>query len=387
MDTIRTLIIKNTDINEISDDIIIKSIEFIDLNYPFYSQKQKLLAYVVQAYKINKKYQKQLQLQGDKNLHIDTIFNMTKEEFKQALNPKLNEKKIYVNLDRKYVSSETTTSMTWDIYSLLDNTVSVKNIKSIKIMDFTMRIYRFVVFQYFYAAQPEYKDTEMYGLFGYRYEVMTILIEELKSQSMVYQDRNCHFIGRFAESNNVAAAGQLVTFGEDHVKQQPGQYENQTLGIKMNKGEYHFNDPIRTLDQITLSIATFNNIFELPVYKATGPISVVDNGVYLTFTILLSDQPLYTTSISSSFGHYLFIDGFTTTDPTSDADLIYAVNNTKHTLSALSDSGASTSPRVISIEFDIFTTTNFVGTIPSNDITVYVEDNRYLFNLEITYEE
>lgn len=144
---------------------------------------------------------------------------------------------------------------------------------------------------------------------------ISILIEELSSQSFISPDNKCHFIAKRKEIINVAEAPSF-----DRVTRGFATFETYLF----NKGKYKFHKPISMLDSVTLRL--YDPVLPVVMDKEIYDVVIsYDNGdagdpnrydVIITF----SEQPYINYND-------IEISGFTTSDPTTDKTTIDQINN------------------------------------------------------------
>lgn len=216
----------------------------------------------------------------------------------------------YILLDRRYCLEHNTTNkkLKWNIeFSPMTNTLggneysnalcnvgdNLRNIKAIKISNFVLNI------------DPTYLNGQ---------QIITILIDEFASQSYISQ-RRFHFIGRLTPLASGMHASYIVEF--DNRIQGTGYYENNNRRSN-NTGIYHFNKIYNQLSSITVSFGDLQNIIPLYADQMSFAYDMISMGV-ITFSSAHN--------IPSSITSRVYITGFNTNQPITDAELIRKINS------------------------------------------------------------
>ncbi len=205
---------------------------------------------------------------------------------KQLKQPKSSVNTVYLLLDTRYRTLESGGEMTlkWGhINSLVRSQGTVNSIGNIRdIIGLKLMPFRL----------PNTASTNTY------YKKISVLIEELSPQSIIaHEDRRYHFMCKVAVINT-----DVIEADPDH----------------FFKREYKFNKPITSLNTITLSLGSPLEPVVLDPDRITASITA-----YASPTTIVFDA---NHNISTS--DTIYIENFTTANPSFDGALIESMNNT-----------------------------------------------------------
>ena len=288
------------------------------------------------------------------NAHLIRLFGISNPYHAVAIfNPQNLKRKEYLLLDSRYAAEESAgrTKFTWYYHSTAatetgstNSTDKIKDITSIKIMALSL---------------------------NRRYETQlnrfTILIEELSAQSFIAPNgRRFHFIGKATRDPTVASADTFIFVNFDEAD---------------NLGVYKFRQPIVSLDKITISVgipyepisfiqARFTNCtLNLAGYPNTWEIDTPEPHPWQIFSTI----------------EVLYVEYFTTTNPTADAfNIAYITKANGH--KAVAMNVLFPTRLYVTNDFSFAPASSypaFVGT-PSR-VTIYGSNPRLFVHLEIEY--
>lgn len=235
-------------------------------------------------------------------VNIDAILGIRTipELIKNLKQPSKSINVAYLLLDSRYrnLGNDGTTYYQWEHFNGIhqgNGTVNsigdITDIISIKLMPFRM---------------PKTSSTST------PYNLVSVLIEELSSQSYIaHENRRFHFMGSVTD-----ISPNVIEVDPD----------------KFNKREYKFNNPITTLGTLTVSFGSPLESIILEPDRIPGSITSYASPTVITFN---ANHNLLTNDI-------IYIDNFTTKNPTSNNTLITSLNNNKgHAVTYISNTDVS----------------------------------------------
>ena len=158
------------------------------------------------------------------------------------LNPSLKIKKAYMCLDTRYARFlDNKTKVQWDFINTISDSHNSTNMVGVVRDIVSIRMYSIVVPQ-FVSAQNR----------------ATVLIEEMSAQSFSLPNgRKFHFVGRLNNLKNPLAIDLRNSKAVECIFPDFTIYDKYEIlpGYRFNEGIYRFNQPITTLNTITVSIA------------------------------------------------------------------------------------------------------------------------------------
>jgi hypothetical protein len=237
-------------------------------------------------------------------LGLDTL-----DKFISEINPKAKRKRAYMCLDSRYARfNQECTRLTWDFTNNLNVVNNSTNVVG-PVRDITwIRMHSIVVRKFTSIPQRA-----------------TILIEELSAQAFILPSgRRFHFVGLLNDLQNPINFGlrNAIVRGQGVPDFTIFDKYELLAGYKFNDGYYRFNKPITTLNEITVSIGNPDTLVVLPKYEFLK-VTVLD--VTADYIDLDLNEPHYYVSPNSDYvftvgtWYSVFVDGFTSSDPTVDA--------------------------------------------------------------------
>jgi len=303
---------------------------------------------------------------SDTNVNINEIFGTSQpRRLQNIFNPQAAEKKVYLNLDNKYAyvpisslatyrENRTISTFTWYINpagmsSATNNTIGtllpLKDVVKIRMLPFII------------------PNTEV-DVFST--ERVTVAIEELASvgKSAIDYNRRYHFL-----------------FGIEKITGTSGYVPLRLKDISDRPTEHEFIQPVKELTSITLSFAApFRPlIMRNPISK---PNAFISNLYNLTQTIIQFDDNPYI-----SLGSFIYITGFTTTNPVADQYYIRMLNDSYgwRNVAWFLEDDLGFSPvdetKCAFINFDI---SGLTGTPILDKVIVLFSDRRFTIDMEVT---
>jgi hypothetical protein len=190
--------------------------------------------------------------------NTDTIYNLASflglnsfDKVITELNPSLKIKKAYMCLDTRYARFlNNKTKVQWDFINTISDEHHSTNMVGVVRDIVSIRMYSIVVPQ-FVSAQNR----------------ATVLIEEMSAQSFSLPNgRKFHFVGRLNNLKNPLAIDLRNAKVVECIFPDFTIYDKYEIlpGYRFNEGIYRFNQPITTLNTITVSIA---DPFDLITFK------------------------------------------------------------------------------------------------------------------------
>jgi hypothetical protein len=313
------------------------------------------------------------------NININKILGLTKDNIRTLLNPNSNLRKAYLLLDRRYKASENDakTITSWNfinstnvIQGSVNSNTDIQNIIGMRVYDFFLPI--------------DVTSLEITGR-------MSLLIYEFSSQAFIaHEERKFHFLGQ-ADPYAVDTTGSLpivlVRFNPRY--ESSGLFERDRI-LDMNSGIFRFNQPIKRLETLTISLTSNKNATDppddtnlwslLPMPQEYYPVTYLGSSIIQT----TSNQFFFTGGTKST---RVFINNFTTNNPTADAQLITLMNN-KNGLCATPIAPAFLFQYLLQYEDP---QTGVLINLPNvmlgvqSATTMYMEAFRVLIPLEFTY--
>jgi hypothetical protein len=304
------------------------------------------------------------QLENINQVNINKVLTLDKYSVK-TLFPKLREKKAYILLDRRFRNEENVdrTITKWNFCTnanVVNGSVNcladVKNIISIKISDFFINL-------------PNSKYISME-------QRINICIHELTGQSFIaHENRKFHFLGKLNSNLVTEPPSYLAMFSQ--CNDLVGQYESFGRLSDYNNGTYTFKTPITNLNSISISLAS--SMQKIPLNQDSYEFTYTGASA-ITLT------PAHNINVSS-VKFRVYIDNFTTDDPTADEFIIRLINR-KNGLFA--QQTTTSSLVLIAVDEE---TTGLIQTLPAligNQLpgaTIYLDYYRFNIPMEITYLE
>lgn len=255
---------------------------------------------------------------NDKNLNLVSFLGIDNlDRLISEFNPPAKRKRAYMCLDSRYARfNNDCTKLTWAFTNNLNDVNNATNVVG-PVRDITwIRMQSIVVRKFSSIPQRA-----------------TILIEELSAQSFIMPSgRKFHFVGLLNDLQNPLDIALRNTIVIETAVPDITIYDKYELlaGYKFNDGYYRFNDPITTLNEITVSIGNPDTLVVIPKYEFTN-VSVADvQNNYIDFEF--NEPHNYVNHLTDVFlneyGVYsVFIDGFSS----SDANFNDYLNNKEHT--------------------------------------------------------
>lgn len=255
-------------------------------------------------------------------------------QLQNIINPKALETKAYVVLDRRYLASSNNIQFKWDItyqtsvstgYNALGISAILQDITKIKIFPFVF-------------------PNTLHAVTGAK--KLSLLFSEFETQAYMAVQNAKRFHVMFGISTPLA--------GEQH-----------NLSNAIGENEFEFNRPIIQISSLTLSFGNPLTTLELDPDKMSVDISSSGALALLTFA----------TSPRIISGDIVIISGFSTTDPTADAAIISAINDSNgYPVSIVT-------PTTMTIPVDL---TALVGVI-INPSQAYLDSKRFIIPVEFTF--
>ncbi len=254
--------------------------------------------------------------------------------FIRNMNRRAIYKKAYLCLDSRYATFlDNNTKLRWDYIEGLTEAGNCFNATN-KIRDIVeARLYSVVVRKFTSAMARS-----------------SVFIEEFSAQSFIAPNgRRFHFIGRLNDLNNPFPfdnRNAQVTIRSLATELFDNKYEL-LAGYRFNEGIYRFNQPITSLNSLTLSFGDPFSVLTIQKDRFTNvtldlDFSFLDSFGNLSGRIIVTfPEPHYYNFTPAGVGLYtdtsvsmysVFISGFTTTDPVADAAFITELNNTEYTM-------------------------------------------------------
>jgi hypothetical protein len=280
---------------------------------------------------------------ADKKIEsCDTVDSLLKTPrvLQNVFNPRALYRKTYLVLDRRYQASDSNnqTTFKWNIanasktYNRLNTaatTAPLKDVVSIKMLPF-----RF--------------PNTTYALRGARRLSVEIVEFDNMAHIITAENRRFHFLFELAA---ITAGSPLPLLAQD---------------IGNNSAEFSFHEPVIDVNTLTLRFGNPGTVLSLDPDVLYGVITSVGATSVITFT-----QPHRTGA-----GDFVYISGFTTSDPVADADLISAINDTN----GLEATVVATNS--ITVAVDLSTA---AGIITVDPCYVYLGGKQFMAHLELTY--
>lgn len=258
------------------------------------------------------------------NLQLQKIGDQSLKQLVRLLNPWATRKHVYLCLDSKYATfSENNTKLTWDFTNSADQYANSANALG-KVRDITMmKILSAVITQF-----PVNN-----------FNRATICVEEWKTQSFKLPGgRNFHFVGLL---NNLNAQVPLtsrsaLTFFTIPDPITWNKYEL-LAGYRFNEGKYYFNNPITTINTMTLTFGNPIDLLNIQKYlnlncRITNLGIGVDYAALTYINIQFPEPHYFPIEIVDPTIYSIYIQDFTTTNPVADKAVIDDINSTEFTL-------------------------------------------------------
>lgn len=298
----------------------------------------------------------------------------------QMLNPRANYKKTYLIFDTRFISYANTnrTRLTWDFNNNanidlggINATGPVRDIVSIKLYKFNLP-----------------------GIVVSSSMRVSVLFEEFASQAFIgHENRRYHMLpivqNIVTQSGGITPASPAIAANLP-IEFTPPYRTQMYLQEPMNYGEFFFRKPVTIIDKLTISFADPYNLISIPqdAFTCTGTSFFIDAAGNTVCDMILTG--LATIAVNTIL--YVDVSGFSTTDPTTDAQMIQFLNNTSYLQAGGSD---LTNPPFVApynIRIIIRNSTSPAGysypPIPigtSNIFTVYIANYRTMLYTEMTY--
>ncbi len=258
------------------------------------------------------------------NLQLQKIGEQSLKQLARLLNPWATRKHVYLCLDSKYANfTENNTKLTWDFTNSADQYANSANALG-KVRDITMmKILSAVITQF---------PTNVFNR-------ATICVEEWKTQSFKLPNGRCfHFMGLL---NNLNAQVPLTSRSALTFFRIPdpitwNKYEL-LAGYRFNEGKYYFNNPITTINTLTLTFGDPINLLNIQKYlnldcKITNLGVGVDYAALTYLNIQFTGPHYFNIEVVDPTIYSIYIQDFTTTDPVADKAVIDDINSTEFTL-------------------------------------------------------
>ncbi len=287
---------------------------------------------------------------------------------------------IYLERRRRLSENITRSTFTWQIVPTVNiQKGSVNYVGELRNVT-SMRIYSFTFF-------TEY-NTDGVSFTAYKNNIQ-ILISPHEAQSFINGKCRFHFVG-----NVMIDAGVRILTGNEvqRVKFVPGSYQNGNLDNKIMDYPYnrssdlvdtfYFNQPTTLFNAIGVTL--YNNFTPVSLPQDLFKMVATTVGDGLGGDTVTIDTPSIVSPGTNTT--VIYIEGFTTSNPTADISIINLLNRTEGffgtaagSYSIFGLSGYRTQP---AIDWSAYT---LVGTPIFKDATVYIDMFNFHIPLEVTY--
>lgn len=302
------------------------------------------------------------------DIGVNSIMNMSANEFRLFMNPESAERKVYIVLDSRfadYINTERTL-FRWNF--ITDNNLGPGTVNAIgSIRD----IVQMRLFDYFIVSNSSnaWGDQMM----------QSVLVHEFQSQSFIAPENNrrFHFLGQVTTNNLIVQMPRYqvsLNYGADTAGLGEAFYRMQS---NLN-GVYCFQEPITTINTLSVSFASPYQLISVP--KDTYNFTILTAAVPYIITL---DTPLATIVDPDR----CYISNFNTTDPVADAVLINMFNNPPDCIVWIATRIDPTTLSITApsnIAAGTYTFPTMIGVVTTG--TIFLDYYRFYLPIEITYK-
>jgi hypothetical protein len=255
---------------------------------------------------------------------VQNMLNESLKSFVRWVNPWATRKRIYLCLDSKYATfSEQNTRLTWDFTNSADQYNNSVNAIG-KVRDIVrMKINSVVITQFISNV----------------FNRATICVEEWRAQSFMMPSGRCfHFMGLLNDLNNqvpLTSRSALALFRIPN----PITWNKYELlaGYRFAEGIYHFNNPITTINTMTLTFGSPITLLNIQKYinincRITNLTAGTDYAALTDLNILFPEPHYFAVEIAQPTIYSVYIQDFTTDNPVADKAVIDDINQNEFTI-------------------------------------------------------